>query len=393
MSARGAAFRPGVLPFVASVVLAAGLASLFPWGLGLVAIGARPIAWTAVLFATFALALGARLEAHGTGRGARAAERLALLAAVTVLAWLWHRAGGVLAPLLLAPLLALCFGLGVLRGRGAALAAAVAAFVAVAVVVVLESRDLRQEVLVQGPRSDRWLERLPSAPPPEVAVAPAAEGIVAMLAWLAIGLPGLALLGAGLGREVRARAAVQEARAALASGALETALLDALPLPLVLVSREGEVLWRNAAFVRRFVFVDGDVVGRPLAACVGLQDWHAVAALLDGGPALELPESVVEVDGERRVARIEARPVAFGGAPAVLVLIQDVTEAARLKEAVDAGPPLAVTNRAGAVLYANAAGRAALLQEERPLAPVAVQTPSGAATLHLPPRPGEKAPS
>lgn len=382
-----------VAGFAASVVLAAALAALLPWSLGVVSVHVRTIGWTAAMFAIGALVLASRLQASGARRAGRA-EGLVVVVTVLVLCALWHAGGGMRAPILLAPLLAFAFGLGVLRGRGVALAVASGAVVLATLVVVVESRNLRQEVLVQGPRSDRWLAALPNVAPPEVSVAPDSEALVSMLLWLALGLPAFAWIGAGLGRRLRERAGLEQTREALAAGGPQSALLDAVPMPLVLVSRDGEVWWRNPAFDRRFVFVEGDLVGRPLADCLGLPEWAALSGALEGG-TVELPASPVEVDGERRLARIVAQPLEAAQGLGVLLLIQDVTEAARLKEALDAGPPVAVTDRAGVVVYANAEGRRALAERAggaaagSELVSVPVKTAAGAVTVHLPARPGE----
>ena len=163
MTSRTPRFQPSVLRFLATLIVASSLATLTPWGLSLVAIRGRAIAWTAAAFGALVLFFATRAVRQRPGRLEAALEPTLLVLALALLAWMWHEGGGILAPLLLAPLLLLSFGIGAFRGRGTAIWVGVLAWVVAVFVVLLESRDVRRDV-IHDPTLSRWLKRMPLRP-------------------------------------------------------------------------------------------------------------------------------------------------------------------------------------------------------------------------------------
>ncbi len=107
---------------------------------------------------------------------------------------------------------------------------------------------------------------------------------------------------------------------------------------LVLVHRDGSILWTNAALFEALGYSDGAaLVGRPVLEIVAPVSHASVAARIDGSadtPAPRLTEiRLIARDGRAFDVEVSpARDVVFGGEPARLVVGRDVTERARLRE-------------------------------------------------------------
>lgn len=120
------------------------------------------------------------------------------------------------------------------------------------------------------------------------------------------------------------------------------AFLEALPLPVLLIHRNGTVLFANRALLRECGVTAQDIVDRPLWAWFLEHDQEAArqwVGQLQRGEGAEMPALTAQwraSSGEARDAQLEAAPLSrdlareFADADQVILSVRDVSEARRL---------------------------------------------------------------
>ncbi|HBH78615.1 MAG TPA: hypothetical protein DDY39_02205, partial [Nitrospira sp.] len=110
-------------------------------------------------------------------------------------------------------------------------------------------------------------------------------------------------------------------------------VLDASPIGMVLVSREGTISLANGKIEQMFGYVYGELVGRPADSLFLIPDRAQYAsetrdilsASADGLSRTDVELSSLRKDGSGFLSKIGLYPIALSSGPSLLVTIEDIT--------------------------------------------------------------------
>ncbi len=284
------------------------------------------------------------------------------LLGVLVVAFIWHRAGGLQSPLLLAVFVLPVIG-AVFISRWQAYVTAALSVVAVALLACAQSPPVEPRWLGE------WLGsigRLAGAAGRPFAALYAPAGYYAVLLQMfAVVVFGCAVAAEYL-RTVYDRLAAQVAMArseTLRSRGLWSALVEELPLPAALIDSETrEILCASADAMAKWGARAGAITGRGFFEAVQFSYPEAVEALISGRDGVE-PLCMVRLGGQLRATEVRVQHIAQDGRRLALVTVSDTTEAFCVSAALDAAEHAAlVVDASGRVLVVNKPARAVFPQ-------------------------------
>jgi len=266
---------------------------------------------------------------------------LAHLSGVAVIGFIWQHAGGLQNPLFLAVFALPVIG-AIFLSRWQPYLTALIAMAAVLAAAFFQVPELRWYVSGLGP-AGVWLAALFEVPAGSVAVpfsgfyAPARYFIV-LLEVFAVLLFACAVAAEYLGTIFeRLYLHVRVAREEAARGQeLWAMLIEQLPLPALLVDADTlQVVCASELATQTFCGSEVPIAGRPLFDALRLSYPETVQDMIveEGGV---VPQVVVRVGKEFRVAQIHVHHLAQKGRRFALLLIADTTEAFAVKAALDA---------------------------------------------------------
>jgi PAS domain S-box-containing protein len=119
------------------------------------------------------------------------------------------------------------------------------------------------------------------------------------------------------------------------SGERYRSLMESIP-ELVLVHRDGTILYANEALVRAVAIPREELIGSPAFRFIAPESMAMIMQMIqlrkDGGSFGPFEAVFITSNNERRHGRVNTAPILYGGEPASLVIITDITSRKIMEE-------------------------------------------------------------